>query len=99
MSLPLAMGLKKREDAISIGPHRSNVTDRFEFNQRRELLDRKAADDHLCGLRIENNFKAELLELSHGLRRFVCEPDLDLGLAVANELGFIGGRLTFSIRS
>src|SRR5262245_6105017 len=44
-------------------------------------------------MRIEDHFEAELLHLLDGLRRFVRQPDLNIGLAVAREFQFFSARL------
>src|SRR5262249_59659672 len=79
---------------------RRDVSHCRKLNQRRELLDRQSPDDQFRRLRVEERFEAELLQLLNGLSRFVYEPDLNLGLAVAREFQFFRARLrVFVIQS
>src|ERR1041384_5445123 len=77
-------------EQFSVAHLRRDVPDELQVGQRGQLLDRQSPDDHLCGLRIENDFEAKFLELRHRFVRFVGQPDLNLSLAVVNEFRFIG---------
>ena len=83
-AVPCARPPQTRDDLIARS-HWSDIANNLELNQRRKFLDRQPADNHRRGLRFEQDFESQLLQLSEGLRGLVDEPYLNLGLAVADE--------------
>src|SRR5205085_9570002 len=59
------------------------------LGERREFFERQAADDELGRLRVEDEFKADLLELREHFGRLLRQPDLNLRLSVADELRLV----------
>src|SRR6185295_10947039 len=85
-------GSDATRNGLSLRRHRSDIQDRLELRKGRELFDGHAPNDHLRCLRIQNDLEAQFFESRESLRILVREPNLDLGLAVANEPRFVGER-------
>lgn len=78
--------LPSARHVASITRRRRDVANYAEFGQRREVFNRQAAYDRLRNLRLKDDFKPEPHKQQHNLWRFIREPYLNLGLAIANEI-------------